>query len=295
MPPSPLTRAEFLAAPVATVAAVAPPTAIWAPGGSRRRAVLEGIPLDEAYIEWSRHLWLDCVALFFQLGIRHLILPILGPRQLTEVGVYGERILHWTIQGVAGPAMLADYRQRGWRARLLTPSPVPALQAAAAEMAALSAPPGAPTAWYYCVTDDEDPWRELFAAVLRTGARTHAEAQLAVYGEEIPPAELMLGFGRFTMGSTLIPPLLVAPDLHCYWTQRAGASLTEAMLREILYDFAYTRRTFRRDRRDRYANIEQQRALWDTTQTLGIGTAIGGFWYPEHFSGVELLDAEGES
>src|ERR1044071_9115801 len=70
MSPPPLTRDEFLAAPAATVASVAPTTAIWAPGGSRRRAVLEGIPLDETYPEGSRRQMLDGMALFFDLGVR---------------------------------------------------------------------------------------------------------------------------------------------------------------------------------------------------------------------------------
>ena len=292
MQPPPLTRAEFLAAPLETVAAVAPPTVIWSPGGTRRRAVLEGITIDDTYLEWGRRHMLDGIALFFRFGIRHLILPILGPHQLTEAGPYGERILHWTIQGMAGPTMLAEYRQRNWRARLIAPAAVPPLQAATAELVALPAPPGAPTVWYYCVLDDADPWQDLFAAVLRSGARTYAAAQQAVYGEEFPPATLLVGFGKPVLGTTLIPPLLCGPDLQCYWTQRAGVALPEAMLRAILYDFAYTRRTFRQDRRARYVNIERQRTLWDTTQTLGIGTAVGGFWYPASFAGAELLEAE---
>jgi hypothetical protein len=105
----------------------------------------------------------------------------------------------------------------------------------------------------------------------------------------------MVGFGKPVLGTTLIPPLLCGPDLQCYWTQRAGLSLTATMLREILYDFAYTRRTFRQDRRDRYVRIAHQRALWDTTQTLGVGTAVGGFWYPAPFAGAGWLDAEDAS
>ena len=281
-------RATFLAAPAEVVAAVAPPTVVWALGGTRRRATMEGIPLDETYMEWSRPQMVACARLFFDLGVRHLIIPSLGPHQLTEVGAYGAQIIAWTIRALAGPAMLADYRQHGWRARMIVPSPVPALREAAARLAAEPAPPDAPTLWFYFVANDADPWNDLFDTILRTGARTHPEAVQALYGEALPPASLLLGFGKPVVGTTLIPPLLYGDDMQCYWTQRAGLRLTEPMLREIWYDYAYTRRTFRPNRQGRYEHAAPQQALWDTTAILGEGVALDGFWYPAPFPGPQL-------
>jgi hypothetical protein len=279
-------RATFLAAPDAVVAAVAPATAVWALGGTRRRAAMEGIPLDETYMEWSRRQLVEDIELFVRLGIRHLLVPSLGPNQTAEVGRYGEQIITWIIESLTGPAMLADYRQRGWRARLIVPSPLPALHEAAARLVAQPSPPDAPTVWFYCVAQHGDPWHDLLDAVQRTGARTYAAAQQAVYGEEIPPASLLVGFGKPVVGTTLVPPLLCGPAMQCYWTQRAGLRLTAPMLREILYDYAYARRTFRPDRQGRYDHAPEQQALWDTTAILGVGVTLDGFWYPAPFPGV---------
>jgi hypothetical protein len=248
---------------------------------------MEGVPLDETYIEWSRPQMVACVRLFFHLGVRHLIIPSLGPHQLQEVGAYGEQIIAWTIRALAGPTMLEDYRRHGWRARMIVPSPVPSLREAAARLAAEPAPAEAPTLWFYFVANDADPWTDLFAAVQRSGAQTQPEAIQALYGEAIPPASLLLGFGKPVVGTTLIPPLLYGDDMQCYWTQRAGLRLTEPMLRDVLYDYAYTRRTFRPDRQARYDQAAAQQALWDTPAILGTGVALDGFWYPAPFPGAQ--------
>jgi hypothetical protein len=59
------------------------------------------------------------------------------------------------------------------------------------------------------------------------------------------------------------------------------------MLRAIFYVYAYTRRTWRMDRRFRYEQTAEQQALWETTEIIGVGSAHNGFWYPEAFSGPQ--------
>lgn len=284
---APPDRAAFLDAPDAEVGAIAPSTVVYAAGGTRRVAAKEGISLDEAYIQYTRAQLVDNLELFFRLGVRHVIVPCLGPRQLREAAPYGERIIEWCIQALTGPEMLADYRRRGWRARLIVPSPHPALQEAAALLERELDDPTQPTAWYYLVADDSDPWTDLFAAVQRSGARSYDAALRALYGEEVPPATLFVGFGKLVTGTTLVPPLLCAPNMQCYWVQRAGLRLQEPMLRAIFYDYAYTRRTWRTDRRFRYEQTAEQQALWETTEIIGVGSAHNGFWYPEAFSGPQ--------
>lgn len=277
--------AEFLAVPAETVAAVAPPTAIYAPGGTRRRARMEGGQIDETYVEQGRLELVANFALFFRLGIRHLVVPSLGPHQLQEVGnQYGARILDWIRRATCSPEMIAVYQQRGWRGRMIIPSPLAEIRAAAADLQAAT-PHGEATVWYYLVADDADPWTNLLTLAAQTGARTREEAIRILYGEDIPPATLFVGFGKPVTGSTLIPPLLTGPDLHCYWTQRAGLRLTDDMLRRILYDYAYARRTWRPDRTDRYAHA--QLAHWDTTGIIGVGSQIDGFWYPDPFPSTD--------
>src|SRR5436190_11544686 len=140
----------FLAAPPETVAAVAPPTAVYAVSGSRRRAAMAGIPLDKSYVDWSRPQLVEQIALFFRLGIRHLLVPALGPHQFVEGGLYGEQIIAWCIDVLAGPLMVEEYRQRGWRARFIVPSPLPELRAAGEQLAQDTPGPG-PTVRYYFV------------------------------------------------------------------------------------------------------------------------------------------------
>jgi hypothetical protein len=284
---APPDRAAFFAAPEAEVAAVAPATVVYAAGGTRRVAARAGIALDEAYIAYTRTHLVENLALFFRLGVRHVIVPCLGPRQLVEAAPYGERIIDWCIEALSGAEMLADYRRLGWRARFIAPSPLPALQEATTRLERELTDPNQPTAWYYLVADDNDPWTNLFAAIHRSGARTYGEALRAVYGEEVPPATLYVGFGKLVTGTTLVPPLLCAPNMQCYWGQRAGLRLTEPMLRAIFYDYAYARRTWRADRRFRYDQPAEQHALWETTEVIGVGTAHNGFWYPAAFPGPQ--------
>ncbi len=281
--PTPPTLDVFLAADEATVAAIAPPTAVYALGGTRRRATMEGIPLDRTYIDRARPEMVTAIDRFFRHGIRHLIVPALGPRQPAEGGIYGQKILEWIVYSLAGPAMVEDYRRHGWRARFIVPSPIPELQAAAAELAAATPGPAAHTVWFYLVGAHPDPWLNLLAAAHDSGARSRNELVRVLYGDDVPPATLVVGFGKPTTGTTLIPPLLIGGEMHCYWTQRAGLRLTDAMLRRILYDFAYARPTFAPDRATRYAHAAEQHARWDTTGILGVGSQEDGFWYPDPF------------
>src|SRR5690349_23889732 len=94
----------FLDAPAEQIAAVAPATVIFAPGGTRRQAALAGIaPQSDEYAFWSREQMIACAHRFFALGVRHLFMSIMRPRQLAEVGRYRERLLDWIDWGVAGP------------------------------------------------------------------------------------------------------------------------------------------------------------------------------------------------
>ncbi|HEX5692535.1 MAG TPA: hypothetical protein VFX76_21115, partial [Roseiflexaceae bacterium] len=101
---------SFLNGSIDQVAAVAPTTAIFAPGGTRRAAALAGIdPHSEEYVAWSRGHMIACVERFFKLGVKHLFVTALQSPQLAEVGRYRERILAWIDDGLAGPSTLADY------------------------------------------------------------------------------------------------------------------------------------------------------------------------------------------
>lgn len=274
---------DFLALPAEEVAAVAPATMIFAPGGTRRSAVLAGLdPHSDTYAAWSRRRMLGCLERIFRLGVRHIFTVVLRPAQMAEVGRYRERLLSWLTDGLAGPEALDDYTRRGWRARLAGTLEEPILAAAAATLRGQPAPDNAPTAWFYVTASPAEHHALLRRALCAPEGETQAGAALALYGEEVPPATLMLSFGKPLVGDDLLP-LFICGEVQCYWSQRPGFELDDEGLRRIFYDYAYTRRTWRQDKGGRYEHVIDQRDLWGRNPALVLGEGrrlAGGLWYP---------------
>ena len=276
-PPS---LAAFLDAPADCVARVAPATVIFAPGGTRRSAVLAGIsPQSDEYARWTRERMVKCSELFFELGVRHLFMSVMRPPQLAEVGRYRDRLLDWLDWGLAGPEAIADYARLGWRVRLLGADGLGQLGTAAERLRQTMPGTTTPTLWYYVVPEVESPWHWVRAALRQTEGNASSDVIRALYGEELPLATLYLAFGKPMLVPDLLPPLL-SGDIQCYWTQRPGYALDERTLRQIIYDYAYLRPTWTRDKSARYADVEAQRSLWEQAPILGLGRRIGAFWYP---------------
>ena len=272
--------AAFLDAPAEQVARVAPATVIFAPGGTRRSAVLAGIsPQSDQYARWTRERMIACSALFFKLGVRHLFMSVMRPPQLAEVGRYRDRLLDWLDWGLAGPEALADYARLGWRVRLLGADGLGQLGTAAERLRQTMPGTATPTLWYYVVPEIESPWQWVRAALRQTEGNTTSDVIRALYGEELPLATLYLAFGKPMFVPDLLPPLL-SGDVQCYWTQRPGYALDERSLRQIIYDYAYLRPTWTKDKSTRYADVEAHRSLWEQAPTLGLGRRVGAFWYP---------------
>ena len=276
-PPS---LAAFLDAPADHVARVAPATVIFAPGGTRRSAVLAGIsPQSDEYARWTRERMIKCSELFFELGERHLFMSVMRPPQMAEVGRYRDRLLDWLDWGLTGPEAIADYARLGWRVRLLGADGLGRLGAAAERLRQTMPGTATPTLWYYVVPEIESPWQWVRAALRQTEGNTTSEVIRALYGEDLPLATLYLAFGKPMFVPDLLPPLL-SGDVQCYWTQRPGYTLDERTLRQIIYDYAYLRPTWTRDKSSRYADVEAQRSLWEQAPTLGLGRRVSAFWYP---------------
>jgi hypothetical protein len=81
----------------------------------------------------------------------------------------------------------------------------------------------------------------------------------------------------------VIPPLLLG-QLHCYWSQQPGYSLTERQLRTILYDYVYLRTTWRAEKTTRAQAAIADRSAWEEGPILGLGMQLGPFWYPAPMS-----------
>jgi hypothetical protein len=286
--------AEFLAAPLAEVAAVCPKTVFFAPGGTRRAARLAGISsADERYAHWSRERMLEATALLFRLGVQHLFFNVLRPAQLAERGYYRERLIDWIAWGLAGPETLACYQQHGWRARLAGAESLPALQSVAQQLSESTPQQAEHTIWWYASATPDEHWAMLLRAAQRAQAQSQAELIRAMYGEDLPPATLCLSFGKPMIAADMLP-LVVAGELQCYWYQQPGFQMDERMVRGVIYDLAFRRQTWRADKHQRADDVLAYRQAWEQAVVLGLGTKLGAFWYPQPFAapGVTPDDPE---
>jgi hypothetical protein len=276
----------FLTLPDVEVATISPTTVIAIFGGISRSAALAGIDRQStAYMPWLRTGMLACFDLLFRHGVRHIIAPLTIARIPPQVQAFRDRLLAAIAWGFAGPEALSDYAQRAWRVRLLGTDDVPELTTTADRLRSETSRTSETTLWFSVCADAEAPLQTIFNSVLQSGPRSRIELIRVLYGEDIPLATMLIGFGKPTFVFDLVPPLLVG-QLQCYWTQRAGYGLDERMLRRILYDYAYTRQTGSgTERNGRYANIQAQRAAWETDWVLGVGVLRGASWYPASFAG----------
>jgi hypothetical protein len=276
----------FLTAPLDEIRALAPETMIFAAGGTRRSAALAGISTaSDEFPRWSRLRMMACFDLLFQHGIRHLISHAIIPDQWHEVTAgYRQSLVRWIDWGLSGAEALADYARLGWRVRLLGTEDLSELADTAGRLEAHTTPDrAAPTLWFTVTPTDTCSWDHLLATVRRSGATTQREAICSLYGEDIPPATLLLGYGKPMLFPATLPPLLLG-RLQCYWKQQPGYDLDQATLRTILYDFAHVRKTWRQDKSGRAEQAQAYRAIWEQAPILGLGMRLGPFWYPAPIS-----------
>jgi hypothetical protein len=270
---------DFLIAPVEEVTKVAAATVIYATGGTRRAVALAGLSLSESYVKWSRPQMLESFALIFRLGAQHLIAPAGRPQIFAEHGLYREQFFTWMERGLTCSESLDYYRSSNWRVRLVVAGDThPELTDIAATLEEATSTATGPNLWFLTTLDYNDLWSWIGTA-FTNGARTRAEAVRVLFGADIPPAKLLLSFGKPLVALDHLPPLLFE-EIQCYWTQRPGYSLTEHQLRTILYDHAYLRSTWRRDKTGRAEAALLHRTAWEHGPTLGLGMHLGPFWYP---------------
>jgi len=270
--------------PVAEVAKVAPATMVYGVGGTRRQATFEGIePWSDAYVRWARMGTIRQAELIFRHGVRNLLLIALTPGNFKEVSRYQDQLLDRAKWVIAGDESLADYVRLGWRVRLLGAENVSELRPTADLLRKATPGQSVATLYWSVVCHEESPWQQLLNTRLCSQTRTRAEIIHALYGEEIPPATLYLGFGKPMVSLEIIPPLLIG-QLQCYWSQQPGYSLTESQLRTILYDYAYLRPTWREDKVERAMEALAHQKAWEEGPILGLGMHLGPFWYPAAMS-----------
>ena len=272
---------EFLHAPLDEVRRVAPATMILGTGGTRRRAVLEGIsPHSDTYTQWTRQQMVQCIDLIFQHGVQHVFAAMLVRGHAQEItSGYRDKLIEWTAWGTAGPEAIADYRRLGWRVRLLGSESWPDLAPVADQLRAETAQATGPTLWFTVVSQVEAAWARILRIAREQGIESRRELVRAVYGEDIPPATLYLGSGKPQVDESIVLPLLIG-KLECYWRQNLGFDLDAPTLRTILYDYTYVRPTWRADKTGRAEQVLAYRAAWEEPPVIGLGQRLGPFWYP---------------
>jgi hypothetical protein len=271
----------FLALQTEQIASLAPETMIFAAGGTRRRAVLAGIdPTSDEYPRWSFGQMVTCFNLFFSHGVRHIITHAIVPTQYQEITKgYRENLLKWVEWNLSNPAALAEFRQRRWRVLLIGAEHLPEFQPLAETLRQNSASIDGPTIWMAVTPATTSPWNAMLAAIHRSGARTQAEAIEAQFGESIPPVSLYIGSGKPGIFPAVVPPILMG-KMQCYWAQRPGFITDKKSVRAVLYDFAFTRKTWMKDKTGRAEQVLERQDIWEEAPILGLGVRIGPFWYP---------------
>jgi hypothetical protein len=277
--PTPLSLEDFLVATAEEVASVAPKTIMFAAGGTRREAVLNGVSIQDpqAYAEFGVRQFTDTAERLFKLGVKHIFAVTVHSKQLNESGAYRDYVIKMTIDGL-GNLALPYYKRLGCRVRLVGHEEVPELVPLADILRAQTDGASTHTIWWLATASSSSVWERTREAM--QGASSQTEAIRRYFGEAVPPADIFLSFGKFFISPEILPPLLIGDETHCYFYQRPGYYLSEAELRTVFYDYAYARHTWMPDKTPRYAEVEGQRDLWEGGEILGLGQRVGSFWYP---------------
>ncbi len=274
---------DYLNMDIEAVRETVPQTFIYAASGTRRAAVLAGMPSSgDEYAWWSKAKLFRCVELIFQHGIKHLCVPLLEPGQFRETTTdYQEHIWRWYVDGLTGPEALDLFQRKGWRVRLAFGEFIPQLQAGSQILKSNTPPDAECTLWCFAIPDFEKVWEWVFEAAQASSSYSYPAVVKAVYGEKIPSASIYLGTVKPLLSILQLPPLLLSSEVQCYWSLRPGYSLDQTQLRSILYDYTYLRQTWQEDKSGRAEQALTQRQIWERGDVLGLGKHLGPFWYPD--------------
>lgn len=264
------------------VAEFAPKTVVYAPAGTRRRAILEGIPVAE-YSTWAIQELGESVPTLFEHGIRHVIVPSLGPHQLHDPQEeYRSQIIHWVANQSTSKILQTIAEKHQYRLMLIGPAIKnnKILFDASMELKNRKQNPKHPILWMYVVQSYDEPWREVLDTAIAHQVNDRGAIAQILYGEEISPVSLYIGFGRLNLHPRIIPLILFDDDVQCYWTTKAGFRISKMAVRKILYDSIYSRSRYNYHQ-TRYDFINELKNNWNKEVIMGLGSNMRGFWFPK--------------
>ncbi len=264
------------------VAEVAPKTVVYAPAGTRRRALLDGVQSAD-YSTWAIQELAESVKILFEHGVKHVIVPTLGPGQLEDPHKeYSSQIVDWIVRQATSETLQSIANKSHYRIRLIGPATRNnrLLCNAAIQLKNRHQDPNHPIMWMYVVQSYDDPWIEVIETISNYKVTNRAGLVRMLYDEDIPPVSLYIGFGRFAIHNRIIPLILFDDDIQCYWTTKAGFRISKTAIRKIIYDAVYSR-SKENIEQDRYDYVDFLRGDWNREIIMGLGSNIHGFWFPK--------------
>lgn len=290
-------RDTFLHLPVEEVAALVratgPKVCVLPVNGTRRWFMLEhesNANSAEHYLSVVYHRQIEICRLFFEHGINTLLAPMFGTELLQRGPEYLQMVAEGLAQLTQNPLFVDFYRECGVRVRfygdyrkMLKATPYAYLTDMFDQTAA--------------DTRNHSPHRLFFGVFANDATETIAELGVTYfqqhgqipdrhalvemyYGEYVEPVSLFIGFDKF---SAFDMPLLALGEEDLYFTVSPTFYITEHVLRLILYDHLYARRTPEPDYHTMPTEAhERMRAFYHshTESVLGLGTSQDGIWYP---------------
>jgi hypothetical protein len=272
---------EFAAAPLEKIATVAPRSLLFAPGGTRRSAAFAGVePWSESYLRLGQDGITRCLDVIFRHGVEHVFTPSIMVGHANEVEDIEQQLMLPMARFVTDSRLMTICRERGWRMKVASSAYNDLLQPFV-EQLEQNSPKNAKHTWWMTFTPSYESWWSTLLTLAKSEQVTsRADAIRAFYGEELPPITLCLSFGKPMISPDFIPPILM-DNAHCYWSQQAGYGLTDAQFRKVLYDYAFLRQTWQRDKGSRAKEAQEQRDIWEQEIIVGLGKRLGPFWYPD--------------
>lgn len=275
------TLEEFLRAPAGEVAKVAPATVVLAAGGTRREAVLQNIGLRD-YFGWSMDRMLDVVERIAALGVRDLFVSILRSTQVAERGAYGQQLWDAVDRILGDPARIERIAQANLQVRTFGSDDFPEIGGLIDRVSAATQSSTGMRWWWMFSATPQAPWNTALRAIVAAGATTQKAAVQVVYGADVAPVGVYLGFGKPLISPELLPPLLEG-DTTAVWYQQPGyLPITDTLLRQVFFEAAYVRQTWHVDKTQRYTAVPSHKDRWNQLPTLGLGRVIDTFWFPKN-------------
>lgn len=276
---------EFCVLPPEEIAQNIPSSMIYAAGGTRRAATLAGIKGQDGYVKWSAEQLLISFGLFAKYGIRHIVTHAIVPTQWDEnTPDYREKLVGWITDTLLDEKTVTAYQARNWREAMVGIEGISEFKSVAKKLKkTFPAKFDYDLTVYYAATPTYTTHWENMGRILSKRISSQDDLILAKYKEAIPPIKLYVGYGKPVMSSAVCPPLMGSFDgMHCYWLQKPGFVTNEKTVLKILYDYAYTRKTWIKDKSQRTAKVLNFRKAMARETVLGVGMRLGPFWYPDY-------------